>query len=77
MSLYLDQVATLRDRDWDELQHHFEIPQPLKEIDQSSIVYKNGKLKAIEKSLYKQGDKNPPQLKLMENQAGLSHERLF
>ena len=69
-SLYLDQVATLRDLDWDKLQHHFEIPQPVKELDHVSIVYKNGKLKAIEESLYKQDNKNPAQLNPVRKNSG-------
>ena len=52
VSLYLDKVATLRDADWDEIQHHFEVPDPPPKIDTMSIVYKDGKLKALEESLY-------------------------
>ena len=59
VSLYLDKVATLRDADWDEIQHHFEIPNPRPEIDRRSIEYKNGKLKDIEESLYSVEEKNP------------------
>jgi len=66
VSLYLEQVATLRDVDWDELQNHFILPQSLRKIDHVSIIYKNGRLKAIEESLYKQGDESSPQLKLAD-----------
>lgn len=48
VSLYLNKVATLRDIDWPDIEQHFEIPQPLKQIDSVSIQYFNGKLKAIE-----------------------------
>lgn len=58
VSLYLDQVATLRDADWDDIQHHFEIPHPRPELDSMSIVYKDGKLKAIEESLYRQDNQS-------------------
>ncbi len=60
VSLYLDQVATLRAIDWDDIQNYFEIPQPLTRIDNVSIVYRDGKLKAIEESLYKQEDEDLP-----------------
>jgi len=59
LSLYLDKVATLRDADWDEIQHHFDIPDPPPKIDNISIVYKDGKLKAIEESLYSYEDNIP------------------
>ncbi len=60
VSLYLDKVATLRDADWEEIQHHFEIPDPPPKIDNMSIVYKDGKLKAIEESLYFEMEINGP-----------------
>ncbi len=66
VSLYLEQVATLRDVDWDDIQNHFILPQSLRKIDRVSIIYRNGRLKAIEESLYKQGDENSPQLKLAD-----------
>ena len=48
VSLYLDQVATLRDADWNDIKQYFDIPNPIKLIDSVSIKYSNGKLKAIE-----------------------------
>ena len=52
VSLYLDQVATLRDIDWNEIKEYFEIPQPVKEIENVSIAFRDGKISAIEESLY-------------------------
>ncbi len=54
VSLYLDQVATLRDMDWIEIKEYFEIPQPIKKIDNVSIVFRDGKLRAIEESMYEE-----------------------
>ena len=48
VSLYLDQVATLRDIDWSNIKQYFEIPHPHKKIDSISIQYANGKLRAIQ-----------------------------
>ena len=50
VSLYLDQVATMRDIDWPDINQYFEIPIPLKTIDSVSIKYSNGKIKAIEEA---------------------------
>lgn len=52
VSIYLDQVATLRDIDWNEIKEHFEIPHPIREINNIPIVFRDGKLSAIEDSLY-------------------------
>ena len=59
VSLYLDQVATLRDADWSDLQHCFDVPQPAQAIDTESIKFRDGKLKAIEDSVYLQERKKP------------------
>ncbi len=59
VSLYLDQVATMRDADWDELQNHFDVPQPAQAIDTESIKFRDGKLKAIENAVYLQERKKP------------------
>ena len=64
VSLYLDQVATIRNADWDELEQYFEVPKPAPEIDSISIVYRNGKLKAIEDSVYMEERKKPAQIKI-------------
>ena len=48
VSLYLDQVATMRNIDWPDIKHHFDVPRPIKRIDRVSIKYTNGRLKAIE-----------------------------
>lgn len=50
VSLYLDQVATLRDVDWPDIKKYFEIPVPINRIDTVSIEYSNGKLQAIEET---------------------------
>lgn len=52
VSLYLDQVATLRDVDWNEIEEYFDIPHEIAEIDKVSIVFKEGRLTAIEDSIY-------------------------
>lgn len=59
VSLYLDQVATMRDADWDELQNHFDVPQPAQAIDTESIKFRDGKLKTIEDAIYLQERKKP------------------
>lgn len=64
VSLYLDQVATIRNTDWDELQNHFEVPEPVAAIDKISIVYRHGKLKAIEDAVYLEERKNLTQREL-------------
>ncbi len=66
VSLYLDQVATLRNDDWDELQNYFEVPQQAQAIDNLSIVYRDGKLKAIEDAVYLEERKTPAQIALMD-----------
>lgn len=45
VSIYLDKIVTLRDKDWGQLQEHFIIPTPKKELEYKSIVYKHGKIK--------------------------------
>ncbi|MCY3715735.1 MAG: site-specific DNA-methyltransferase, partial [Chloroflexi bacterium] len=51
VSLYLDQVATLRDVDWPDIKKYFEIPVPINRIDSVSIKYSNGKLQAKEQDI--------------------------
>ena len=65
VSLYLDQVATIRNVDWDELQNYFEIPQPAPAIDHKPIVFRDGKLKSIEDSVYAYERKIPVQVELL------------
>lgn len=45
VSIYLDKIVTLRDKDWGKLEEHFIIPSPKKELEYKSIVYKYGKSK--------------------------------
>ena len=59
VSLYLDQIATIRNDDWPHLEQYFDVPQPAQEIDSRSIVYRDGKLKAIEDSLYSREREKP------------------
>ena len=59
VSLYLDQVATLRNDDWAELEQYFDIPQPAQEIDSRSIEFRDGKLRAIEDKLYSREREKP------------------
>lgn len=44
VSLYLKEIITLRDVDWEELQAHFIIPESMKEIDHTKIKLKNNKI---------------------------------
>jgi len=44
VSKYLNGIATIRDRDWDVLQSHFNIPHPIPLLEYKNIVYKNGKI---------------------------------
>jgi len=37
VSFYLDEIVTLRDKDWDELSEYFFIPENIKEIDYTKI----------------------------------------
>lgn len=41
VSLYLDKIVTLRDRDWETVQDHFLVPQPIERIDSQPIVLKD------------------------------------
>ncbi|MCY4145546.1 MAG: site-specific DNA-methyltransferase [Chloroflexi bacterium] len=59
VSLYLNQVATLRDVDWRDIKKYFEIPAPIKRIDSVSIKYSNGKQQAEEQDI----DEIPPEHK--------------
>ncbi|MBI4685168.1 MAG: site-specific DNA-methyltransferase [Nitrospirae bacterium] len=44
VSKYLNGIATIRDKDWDVLQSHFDIPNPIPLLEYKNIVYKNGKI---------------------------------
>ncbi len=44
VSKYLDGIATIRDKDWDILKSHFNIPCPIPLLEYKNIVYKNGKI---------------------------------
>lgn len=52
VSLYLDQVATIRATDWDDLARHFVVPEPAEAIDKKTIDYRHGRLRDIEDSIY-------------------------
>ena len=41
VSYYLNNIVTLRNEDWNELQEHFYIPAKIEDIDQREIVLKN------------------------------------
>ena len=45
VSFYLDGIATIRNEDWEELKSHFIIPDQIKEVDITSIIYKDGKIR--------------------------------
>jgi len=45
VSKYLIGIATIRDKDWDALKEHFQIPHPIPLLEYENIVYKNGKIK--------------------------------
>lgn len=64
VSLYLDQVATIRNVDWPELANYFEVPQPTATIDSRAIVYRDGKLKAIEDAIYVEERNKSSQIEL-------------
>ena len=64
VSLYLEQVATLRNDDWQKLQDYFEVPEPAAAIDQISIVYRDGKIKAVEDAIYLEERVKPSQIEL-------------
>lgn len=44
VSIFLKEIITLRDIDWEELQNHFIIPKSMKEIDHTKIKLKNNKI---------------------------------
>jgi len=44
ISKYLNGIATIRDKDWNELQSHFEVPNPIPLLEYKTIIYKNGKI---------------------------------
>ncbi|MEW6068750.1 MAG: site-specific DNA-methyltransferase [Nitrospirota bacterium] len=44
VSKYLNRIATIRDKDWNVLQSHFNIPYPIPLLEYENIVYKNGKI---------------------------------
>ncbi len=44
VSKYLDGIATIRDKDWDILKSHFNIPCPIPLLEYKNIIYKNGKI---------------------------------
>ena len=41
VSRYLNGIATVRDRDWDDLKLHFQIPHPISLLDKQNIIYKD------------------------------------
>ena len=43
VSFFLDEIATLRHIDWEELSQYYVIPEPIEDIDHTAIVAKNGK----------------------------------
>lgn len=42
VSFYLNKIATIRNKDWDELKQYFDIPSPAKKIDFEKIKLKKG-----------------------------------
>ncbi len=38
VSFYLDNIVTIRDKDWNDLKQYFYIPQKIEEIDKQSII---------------------------------------
>lgn len=45
VSKYLNGIATIRNKDWDVLKEHFQIPHPIPLLEYQNIVYKNGKIR--------------------------------
>lgn len=45
VSFYLDNLATIRNADWEELESHFIIPEEIKEVDLAPIIYRDGKIR--------------------------------
>lgn len=45
VSIYLNRIVTLRDKDWDILAEHFIIPNPINQLEYQPIVYKHGVIK--------------------------------
>ena len=43
VSFFLNEIATLRDVDWEELSQHYVIPEFIEEVDHTALVAKNGK----------------------------------
>jgi site-specific DNA-methyltransferase (adenine-specific) len=41
VSIYLDQIVTIRDKDWGKLAEHFSIPNPIEQIDSTPIRLKD------------------------------------
>jgi len=52
VSFYLDEIITIRDRDWKRLESYFSIPENIKDIDFEKIkLNKQGKLVKYEKNM--------------------------
>lgn len=43
VSYFLDDLVTIRDRDWEELSQYYFIPQPINKIDHTKIIFKDRK----------------------------------
>ena len=55
VSFYLNEVVTLRDKDWDNIKNYYHIPSQPQEVDRKPIVLKTKKI--IYKPLYEQKTK--------------------
>ncbi|RMG82848.1 MAG: hypothetical protein D6712_13985, partial [Chloroflexi bacterium] len=44
VSIFRDEIVTIRDKDWPELAPHFTIPAPIQLIDGIAITLSNGKV---------------------------------
>lgn len=47
VSSFLNEINTIRNKDWNELSKHFEIPEPVSKVDFSKIIFRNGKRKTL------------------------------
>ena len=52
VSFYLDEIVTIRDRDWEKLASYFSIPENIKDVDFEKIkLNKQGELVKYEKNM--------------------------
>lgn len=49
VSFYLNEIVTLRDKDWEELVQYYILPESAEDIDHTAVIFKNSKTGCIQK----------------------------